>query len=206
MVAVGERLKRFGFNEKPRDQTFYRLIRGGRAAIHLALVPHQDDFDVTVDLAVRLDQVEDLINANNTNLNRREKTQTYTLGAEMGNLLGNAPIRWTVKVAVDVAPVADEIVAKFKVFGDDYLNRAETLEGAFTLLTATGRDGWINSPIPGARAKRIIALAVLLGYSDKLPGLIDENIRMLIETKDFSLQSFRDFVATLRPPSDGSDV
>jgi hypothetical protein len=138
LEVVGARIAGDGFQRKPVGQSFLRRFPAGRASLHLAFVEHPRDFDVVADVAVRFDELEDLINANNTLLSKKEQGQTYSLGAELGNISGEGQMRWNVASSVDVDQVADQLVAAFKVIGLPYLDRASTLEGAYKLVTSPG--------------------------------------------------------------------
>jgi hypothetical protein len=149
------------------------------------------------DVGVRFDQLEELVNANNLLLGKREKAQTYSLGAELGNISGEGQKRWTVASLADVEGVADQLVASFKAIGLPYLDQVSTLEGAFQLLTSPGDDAWLHSPIHASRAKRVVGLAKIMGRVDELEERARENSRLLEEMNDPGLPDFERFVASL---------
>lgn len=192
--AVGQRIAASGFERKPVGQSFLRLFPVGRASLHLAFVEHLGDFDVVADVAVRIDELEDIVNANNTLLSKKEKEQTYSLGAELGNISGEGQKRWNVASSADVEPVADRLVASFKTIGLPYLDKASTLEGAYQLLTSPGRNAWLHSPIHASRAKRVVALAKIVGRIDELAARVSENVQLLECIKDPGLRDFKRFV------------
>lgn len=197
LEAVGARIEADGFESKPVSQSFLRRVPAGRASLHLAFIKHPRDFDVVADVAVRFNELEDLINANNALLSRKDKGQTYSLGAELGNIAGEGQMRWNVASSADVNQVADQLVAAFKAIGLPYLDRAATPEGAYKLLTGPERDAWLHSPIHASRAKRIVGLAKILGRADELSVRARENLLLLEDTKDLGLQDFMRFVANL---------
>lgn len=57
---TGRSLARLGFSSRANGQTFLRPLDGGFAAAHLAFVEHEFDIDVTIDVAIRFNAVEDL--------------------------------------------------------------------------------------------------------------------------------------------------
>jgi hypothetical protein len=197
LMAVGQRIAAHGFESKPVGQSYLRRSAVGREAFHLAFIKHPRDFDVTADVAVRIDDLEDLVNADNNLLSKKERKQTYSLGAELGNISGERPKRWTVASTADVDPVADQIVARFKTVGLPYLNRASSLEAAYQLLTSPGRGAWLHSPIHASRAKRVVALAKILGRTDELQARVNENIQFLERLNDPGLQEFKQFAEQL---------
>jgi hypothetical protein len=197
LEAVGAHIAADGFESKPLSQSFFRRFPAGRASLHLAFIKHPRDFDVVADVAVRFHELEDLISANNALLSKKEKGQTYSLGAELGNIAGEGQMRWNVASSADVNQVADRLVAAFKAIGLPYLDRAATLEGAYKLLTSPGRDAWLHSPIHASRAKRIVGLAKILGRADEVSVRARENLLLLEDIKDLGLQDFMRFVANL---------
>ena len=160
--AVGLRLASIGFKSRSVAQSFLRPFPGGRASLHLAFIKHPSDFDVIADVAVRFDELEEIVNASNLLLSEKEKGQTYSLGAELGNISGEGQMRWNVASPSEVEQVADRLVAKFKAIGLPYLEKASTLIGAYELLTSPGSGAWLHSPIHESRATRIVALGRIL--------------------------------------------
>ncbi len=165
--------------------------------MHLAFIDHRTDFDVTMDLAVRFDAVEDMINEDSTYLSKKEKTQTYSLGVQLGNLVGKGQMRWSVKTAADVLPATNGIVAEFEKYGLPYLERVSSMRSAFELLTSPGEESWIHSPIHSVRAKRVLAMAKILGMGDRLAPIASEYERFLEELKDFGAADFKRFAARI---------
>jgi hypothetical protein len=197
LSAVAQRVIEIGFIYRAAEQAFLRSIPGGRACLHLALIKHRTDFDAVADVAVRFDQLEDLINASNSLLSKREKGQTYSLGAEIGNISGDGQRRWSVASLADVETVADQVVTSFKEVGLPYLDRASTLEGALRLLTSPGRDAWLHSPIHASRLKRVVGLVKVMGRVDELEARAREGALLLEEIKDPGLLDFKRFVVGL---------
>lgn len=197
LEAVGRRIVALGLEGRPVGQSFLRRFDGGRAAFHMAFVEHPHDFDVVADVAVRFDQVEDLVNGNNTLLSKKEKGQTYSLGAELGNISGQGQLRWNVASVADVERVADQLVESFKAIGLPYLDIVSTMDGAYKALSSPGSAGFLHSPIHGSRAKRVIALAKIVGGPDELAARTSENLQFLETLKDPGLQDLKRFVVGL---------
>src|SRR6218665_2992821 len=79
-------LAEFGFSGGFRGQSLYKRTSFGHITLHLTYIKHKDDFDVCLDVGIRFDQVEDLVNSANSFLRKSEKEKTVTLGIEVGNL------------------------------------------------------------------------------------------------------------------------
>lgn len=197
LEAVGARVAALGFDGRATGQSFLRRIPVGRASLHLAFIQHPKDFDLVADVAVRFDQLEDLVNSTNSLLSKREKEQTYSLGAELGNLSGKGQRRWPVASLADVDVVADQVVTCFREVGLPYLDIAMTLDGAYNLLTSPGRNAWLHSPIHASRAKRVVGLAKIMGRFEELEARAREGALLLEAMRDPGLLDYRNFVARL---------
>lgn len=195
--AVGNRISASGFDSKPVGQSFLKKFDGGRSSFHLAFVTHPSDVDVVADVAVRLDALEDLVNASNLLLSKKEKAQTYSLGAELGALAGEGQQRWTLADPSDIPAVADRLIECFLKIGLPYLERASSPPAAYQLLTAPGRQAWLHSPIHASRAKRVVGLAQLMGRAEEARTQAAEQAAALREMKDPGLNDFLRFVASL---------
>jgi hypothetical protein len=193
--AVGERIDDYGFESRPIGQSFLRRFPKGRASLHLAFVEHRVDYDVVADVAVRFDELEELVNAISF-LSKKEKEQTYSLGAELGNIAGEVQLRWKV-ACEDIGQVADRVITSFRAIGLPYLAQASTMEGAYKMLTTPGKGAWLHSPIHTARAKRVVGLAKILEKPDDMAARSVENLRLLENIIDIGLRDFRQFVSAL---------
>lgn len=195
---LAARVSAYGFEPKPVGQSFRRKTASGRVSLHVAFVPHPADVDVTADVAVRLDALENLVNEANTLLPKAEKQNTYSLGVELGNLSEGRQKRWKLVEASDAVPAAQSILALYDLVGAPNLERLSDPEQAFKVLSSNERDGWLWSPLHGARCQRAVGLAYLLGKHAELPALIERSEAFLEGRKDFGLKAFQQLVAHLR--------
>lgn len=198
---LGQRLADFGYPSRPSGQTFYRRIANGRTAIHAAFVEHDEDVDVTVDVAVRLDDVEDLVQRSNDMLSEKEKSETFTLGVELGNLARGEPLRWTVADVADVSRVVEEIVALLLSVGLPYMERYSQPAAAYELLAGNERSAWLHSPIDAERAKRVCALLLVLGRVSDVDDFAAKKLAFLKSNNDPGATAFSTFAAGLRRSS-----
>ncbi len=176
--AIGNRIREFGFEPKATGQSFRRQFPGGENRFHLAFIDHGSDFDITADVAVRFGAVEDMVNKYDGFISEREKNLTCSLGVELGNLAGTGQMRWHVKAVEDLDPAVIGIVEAFETIGVPYLQSASTLQSAYELLSHPGK-AWLHNPLPLARAKRVVAMAKLLGKDQDVPLRIAENMALL---------------------------
>jgi len=198
LIELGERVIQFGFDPTPRDQSFYRKFDGGKHALHVSFIKHTVDFDVTADVAVRFDALEELVNGFAPKLSKKIKDQTFSLGAELGNISGEGQCRWTIASKADVVTAASGISEKFKVVGIPYLERFSSLESVLEALSGDDKAAWLHSPIHGVRAKRAIAAAFLLNKKQAFLELVEKKTQFLKERNDFGLQDFLEMADDLR--------
>lgn len=198
LQAVGERVSQYGFQLKAASQSYVRSFAEGKASLHLAFMSHQHDFDVTADVAVRFDKVEELVNKHNKLLADREKALTHTLGVELGNLAGLGQMRWNVASESDVPEVADKIVAMFVSVGLSYLEKHSSMPSALEILNTPDHRAWLHNPVHEARAKRVLALLWLLGRESELGPALEKNVDFMSSLNDPGLERFRKFADDLR--------
>ncbi|MCP4303729.1 MAG: hypothetical protein GY788_02385 [bacterium] len=197
LEKIGKSLTEYGFRADSRTQSFLRDLPVGKAALHISIIQHKDEFDVTADIGIRFDKVEDLVNQENNLISRREKAQTFTVGGELGNLSIGSPLRWGVAKMEDVPRVADEIVEAYVRIGEPYIVKYSDLKVAYELMSRDDQVAWIQCPFHGERAKRAVAAAHILGEVE-LDKLIRKKEEFLIEMNDFGLDEFTQFASKLR--------
>lgn len=196
LASVGEKLAAFGFGKRAKQQSFYRAIEGGWACVHLSFIEHADDFDVTVDVAVRFNDVEDLVNSKNKLLTKREKLGTSTLGVELGNLSTDEQKRWNISSEDQISSATDSIMDAFDKLGEPYLLKFSSMDNAHKLLSSDEKNSWKHCPFHATRAKKAIAIAKLLGQTD-IQNQISTRRQFLEDKKDFGLSDFVSFTNSL---------
>ncbi len=198
LEEISSRAAALGFDPKPVGQSFRRKTDSGRVSLHVAFIPHKVDVDVTADVAVRIDALEDLVNEDNALLPKSEKANTSSLGVELGNLAEGRPRRWTLAAAGDVPGAADSIIALFERVGRPYLEKYSDPANALQALAGNAPENWAHSPIHGARCRRAVGLAFLLGRHGEVEQLIQSGESFLRSRNDFALKSFQEFAAKIR--------
>jgi len=187
---VSTRIVKYGFDGKPKVQDFYKKIPSGRQVFHLSFIRHKEDIDITVDVAVRFDSVEDLINEYKPYLTKTQKKDTATLGCELGNLIEGEPRRFSLYSVDDAGDVADEIIDFFARVGISYLEKYSDMEAALEALSGDDRDAWLHMPFHDERAKKAIALAFLLGPKDKFHKIAAAKEEFLTSRNEQGLETF----------------
>ena len=181
---------KYGFETKPRGQSFYKKTPFGRLAFHIAFIRHSTDIDVTADVAVRFDELEDLLNQYRAQLSKAEKKNTFSLGAERGHISEGVQKRWTVASLDDVEPVAESLMKAFESIGVPYLDRYSDMNTALEVLSRDDEEAQLHSPIHSPRASRAIGLAFLSGDSDRFHRLAATKTEFLASRNDFGLNAF----------------
>lgn len=189
---LGECVRLYGFAQKPSGQSFYFVFDRGKWAFHISFIPHKDDFDLTADIAVRLNAVEEIMNEYDTKITQREKLKNMTIGAEIGNIASGRPIRWTISDLEEIQVVCDGVSKSFETVGYSFLRTHSDLESVHRVLVGTSPSDTILAPLKGPRYMRAIASAVLL----RVPGrnireLVEEFEAKLAEDDDLYLADFR---------------
>ena len=196
LASVGEKLSLYGFNKKAVMQSFYRGIEEGWVCAHLSFIDHYDDFDVKIDVAIRFNKVEDLVNEHSNYLTKKEKDNTSTLGVDLGNLSGNRPQRWTINAEEQIGSVAESIFDVFSMYGEPYLKKYSTIDKAYSLLSSDEESVWMHSPFHANRAKKAIAIAKIFGHPD-IESQISKRKQFLESKNDFGILDFVNFTNSL---------
>lgn len=144
LEEIGGRLKPDGYQKS--QQTFSRRFRGGTWFFHVAFIPHATDFDITADIAVRHDSIQEASRLYG-HLDKRSKKKTATLGVELGNLQGIGQHRWTVAKESDLAPVADSILEMFRRVGMPFLQRFSSLQETKRVFDSDERLARLICPV-----------------------------------------------------------
>lgn len=190
LTELATHIGKHSFDPKPSDQSFHKRMPFGRLGFHLSFIKHKTDFDVTADVAVRFEALEDLLNEDNAHLSTSEKKKTYTLGAELGNISEGRQKRWTVATPDDIKPAVNSIMDAFVAIGLPYLEKYSDMQNALEVLGGDDQAAWLHSPFHDVRAKRALGLAFLLGDRETFSQLAVVKTEFLSSRNDPGLQSF----------------
>jgi hypothetical protein len=192
LSEIAAAVTQYGFGPKPKGQSFRMKTPFGWASVHLAFITHEpSDFDITVDVSLRIDAVENLIHEEDNLLSRAEKLQTATIGCELGNMSEGRQKRWNIASDEAVKQVSESIRNAIVSIALPYIERYSNLEDALDALSSNDKSGWLHSPIHDARCRRALALAFVLGKHDQVKGIIGRNEKFLKSRNDGGLAAFQ---------------
>ena len=197
LASVAERAAAFGFRYVSASQSCIKRVEGGKQALHLSFARHEGYFQVAADVAVRIDALEELVQANNPRLTSKEKKEKYSFGVELGNLRNGQYASWSVRSEADVPVAVLGIWDAFERHGLPYLQKHQDMAAAYELLSSNTREASMHSPIHAVRAQRAIALAILLGEKD-LEALVERELAFVQSLEDPQLPTLELFISELR--------
>ena len=203
LARLADALRVKGFGAR-RQQSFIRKTPWGHQSIHLAFIPHQEDFDLTVDVAIRHDALEQLMSEIDPPLawekrpSVKSRGQTATLGADVSNIIGGVEQRWTVVTERDLPSVCEGIVQAVDTVGLPYVERFDSLDAMFYVLARDDAEARVACAFPDYRAKSAVIAAYLLGRQEEFEELAERKTQFLKETHDPGLSSFLTVLEELR--------
>jgi hypothetical protein len=194
---MGELISTFGFRSKPTGQSFCQEIATGKWVLHVSFISHKTDFDLTADIAVRVDAIEDLVNEYDTKLNAAEKRKSMTLGGELGNISAGSPRRWTISNVEDIPNACEGVIETFQEIGLPFLQKYSDAAAAHRVLVSSKPSDFHLAPILGPRCMRAVASAYVTGRTNEIEALVRQCEAELLETEDLYLEDFRNLARFL---------
>lgn len=91
-----------------------------------------------------------------------------------------------------------EILTWFDKVGWPYLEKYSDIATALEALSGDDKNSWLHIPFHGARAKRAIGLAFLLGKKELFTQLVNQKKIFLEQINDSSLGEFMEFAEDLK--------
>lgn len=192
--GLGDLLADHGFKNRTTAQSFYKKTEDGKVSIHLTFINHSNDFDVTVDFAIRLNDVEDILNAIDDPMIPPRKLNTYTIGAELGHIIGEGQKRWTIENEANVRIAIREIYLAILSIFFPLIEKYVTKESIYELAVKDGEDGETFWGSTYDRARCAIVLAgILQKGADIRMELVQKNEEHLRSIEDLNLDGFLEF-------------
>ncbi|HTU26930.1 MAG TPA: hypothetical protein VMF30_16100 [Pirellulales bacterium] len=199
--ALAPRMKQHGLRGRRAhgDWHFEKRVPIGFATFDIYLILHSDDFDVTANVFVRFDAIEELAYRRIDFLTASEKTRGVTLGAEIGNLTVGRQLRWTVADESDIDPVARALEEQLVDVALPYVETHCDLETAYKLLSSDADEAATEcvGPYYFCAMEALAAALLLKKSSAELQELHRRKRAFLFQTDDIGLARFDEFVQSL---------
>ncbi len=190
-MGLADQIGTFGFNPKVLGQSFHQVVPTGKWEFHISFIAHKIDFDMTADVAVRVNAIEDLVNEYDTKLTTAEKRKSMTLGGELGNISEGVPRRWTVSSVEDIPAVCDGVIEAFQRIGLPFLQKHSDAAAAHRVLVSSRQADLLLAPVLGPRYMRALASAYVTGNTNEVDVLSRRYEAELSESEDLYLKDFR---------------
>jgi hypothetical protein len=158
-------------------QDFCRRYPWGRDVVHFGFFQRGSSLRSAVNVAIRFDAVEKLIDPFRPWLSAREKRERFTLGAELGNISGTG--YRTFDIEEDVGRAADDMMSLIAAVGLPYLHELSDPEVALKVLLRDDEVGRLHCIMEDDRAFAACALLVVLGRGNELPELVAQKLQSL---------------------------
>jgi hypothetical protein len=198
--AVSERVLRHGFRGRRAhgDWEFRTRHDFGTAYFFVFFVRHQDDFDLTLFVALRYDAVEEIAQRQSTWLSEKEKKRTVTLGNDLGYLTLGEPVRRTVACEADIEPVAAQIEGQLVDIALPYIQKMGDMSNAYKAIASLAPEDAVHCLADYARANAAVVMALLLKKGEQeVSELVDRHRAFLTRRNDIGLPRFEQLVKSL---------
>jgi len=202
---LAEELKSSGYRFKSARRSFERSTDCGKVSFHLAFINHPNDFDITADIAIRFDALEDMLNAHRPYLSEKKKKGTFSMGTELGNWIEGRQKRWSVRAESDVPPAVAAILKTFRAHGEPYLEKYSNPENAYAVLSGDEETAFRHSSTRELTALRSVGLAKILARPE-ISDLIEKHRELLAKKRDRGLPNFLEFVKAEVPEYQAFDA
>lgn len=181
---ISGKLNDLGFHNKVKGQSFLSKISIGMAMIHLGFIDHENDFDVTISVSIRVDQVEDIINKSNDLLKKTEQLKTSTIGCELGNLETGNQKRFSIYENTKLDSALEEMIGSIVKTAFPFIKKYSELDNIYNIVKRDDKESWWISSIHHKRAQTAIILA---------KNLNKEDFEIVLNTKRVFLENRNDY-------------
>ena len=160
-------LSKDGFVKRSYGQSIRKPIENGMVSIHFSFINHEDNFDITVDVGIRFNELEHMKNEDVTYLTTKEKSNTFTIGAELGNMCIGQQKRWRVYSIDDIDLVTSSMYEDIKNVLFPFIEKYSSRENAFDLCKKDDLEANLYCAFDDERAINAVAFAIILNKEDQ---------------------------------------
>jgi hypothetical protein len=194
MDRIAEPLDGLGFIKSIAKQAFFKKTAFGRFAFHLAFVDRGFHIGVVADVALRHDDLENLVFENTSGfIVPAGRRNTSSIGAELGRIRSSGHKEWPVYKISEIDNTAEAIVHEFLSVGMPYLEKYSDKEILFRAFVQHGPDASLLHSIPLRSSLNTIALAYLLGKMDIFTELANRQEAFLTPIPNSGIEIFQEF-------------
>lgn len=198
---LAARLERHGLKYVKSRQAYIRRFPWGMWGVHLNF-GSANAILAAIDIAIRFDEVENLLHELTDYLSPKEMRNTFTVGVELGNWYDGGWRHYKghdkAEISATVGKMERDIVSEALPFLEKYSD----LEEVYRLIAEETRESRLICAFNDKRAMVAIATAHVLGKSDEeLRRLIDAKLDYLRDKKGADIdrvRKFADYVLSLR--------
>jgi hypothetical protein len=156
----------------------------------LSFIPHVNDFDLTADVALRNDAIEELTNKYDAKRSAKDRLSSMTIGIELGNLARGSNIRWTIVDESHLQLAADQAFELLQSVEISFFNRYCDLGSLADVLTSSSPADRLLCPLRGPRYMRAISACFLTGDRARFAAVGPIATKELVEHDDLYLPDF----------------
>lgn len=193
---IGSALKEEGYRVRVSQSDLIKKFDRGKISIHLGFIDYVEGFDVTIDVGIRFEELENLKNQYKDFLTKTEKKETYTIGVELGNLAYGEQKKWNIKKGIDILPVSQNIIKEIKKHFFPYVSHYLDIENLFEACIKDDTNEVVAFDSEGA--ENAVCLAMLLKKEHMLNSIIDQKRTYLKRINRDELESFEEFLLNMR--------
>ncbi len=207
LKSVGKAIRNLGFRQNLSSQVFHRPTHFGKQSLHLSFIPHKEDLDITADVAIRFDLLEEFLFGflDTRFLSERDKQNTFSFGSELGRINAEGQMRWTVVADSDADTESEKIVSCFKRIGLPYLEKYSDMCRVFDVIAVLSRESELLNSVPEKQARNAVALAYLCNKGkDTIEMVVDRMTSYLTPIPNANIDEFNRVVEEVSKGTVGS--
>jgi hypothetical protein len=185
-----------GFKSK-KDRLIECDSNGIKQIIHLAFVDNRaENFtSLIVNLAVRIDQVEEIATACSwaDDLTAKEKKGMATLGVQIGELLGKGQLRWDIHNSAECKTVAEKVLNLLLEVGLPYLVEHSDMNAVLKRFESDSFNEW--HALLESRAIKLPIILIILDRIEDAKAEFARQYKLLLDDDAYLAPAYPQFIS-----------
>src|SRR5271157_2756505 len=180
LYKISDLLVNYGFNNKPNNDR--KKTDFGYIALYFGSVIYNTESLVTISpsLAIRFDEVENLLNLNRDNIKDSVKKRTNTIGGQIGNIYNHKYKDWRISYESDIINICNDIIKFYEMVCIPYIEKYSNLEVILNVLLSGDDDEKSKLVLTEIQeAELAIAIAYVLDKKELLFHLMEEKTKLI---------------------------